>query len=118
MTNISAESKVIASFTFVVVMMLGGWQSVGMLVAQVFHGGLAPELSRTAFSLLVYLAIGAATLGALLLARAGAEVAEAVWARHLGHATVLLGSLVLLAAALGLISSLASGGGVLPYQRF
>ena len=90
--NTSAEARVVASFTFIVALLLGAWVSLETLIAgsSLLPGGL--EISRVVIALVPF----AATAVAYQAARAS----QAAWARTLGGAAVMLGGLTCLAAVL------------------
>lgn len=88
----SAEARVIASFTFIVALMLGAWGHLEYLVA----GPSSPVPSTEVGRLLVALVPFALTAVAFQAARA----ASAAWARALGGAAVMLGVVASLGAVL------------------
>lgn len=91
MTN-SAEARVVASFTFIVALLLGAWGSLDVVVTGSSLLPAQPELGRLVIALVPF----AATVVAFLAANA----AEALWARTLGSAAVMLGVLSSVGAVL------------------
>ena len=89
--NTSAEARVIASFTFIVALLLGGWGALDALIAAPYS--LLPE----EFGSLV---IALLPFGATAVAFQAARATEAVWARTLGGAAVMLGVLTSLGGVL------------------
>lgn len=83
--NTSAEARVVASFTFIVVLMLGAWGAIAHLIA----GPSSPLPGSELGPLVVALIPFAATAAAFQAAKA----TEAAWARTLGGAAVMLGVL-------------------------
>lgn len=91
------EARVVASFTFIVALLLGAWGSLDHLVAGP-SWFLVPEPVVGRF--LVALLPVAATAVAFQAGKA----AEPAWARTLGGAAVMLGALSSLGAALYFLS--------------
>lgn len=94
----SAEARVVAAFTFIVVLMLGAWTALDHHLAagpDPLFG--EPEPGRLIITLLPV----AATFVALKAGRA----AQAAWARTLGGAAVMLGVLASLGAVLYFVTS-------------
>ena len=87
--NTSAEARVIASFTFIVALLLGAWGALDHLLAGppsfLFS---EPEPARLGIALVPFAATAVAF-------QAG-NAAEAAWARTLGGAAVMLGVLTCL----------------------
>jgi hypothetical protein len=94
--NTSAEARVIASFTFIVALLLGAWGALDPLIAGQYS--LLPEGFGT---LVIALLPWAATAVAFQAAR----TADAAWARTLGGAAVMLGVLTSLGGVLYLLAN-------------
>ena len=94
MTN-SAESRVIASFTFIVVLMLGAWGALDNLLASDLMD--ESEFARLFIALLPFAATG--------VAFQASNAATAAWARTLGGAAVMLGILSCLGGVLYFLAS-------------
>ena len=92
----SAEARVIASFTFIVALLLGAWGALDHLLA-----GPSSPVSGELASLAVALVPFAVTAVAFQAARA----ADAAWARALGGAAVMLGVLGCLGGVLYLLAN-------------
>jgi hypothetical protein len=91
--NTSAEARVIASFTFIVALMLGAWGALDHLIAGPSSILFSePELGRLVIALMPF----AATAVAFQATKATA----AAWARALGGAAVMLGILCSLGGVL------------------
>src|SRR3954447_21712532 len=90
--NTSAEARVIASFTFIVALLLGAWGAIDDLVTGPSSMMPDSELARLAIALLPF--------GATAVALQGAGVARVAWARALGGAAVMLGVLASLGGVL------------------
>lgn len=92
----SPEAIAIACFTFVVALLIGGWQQVALLVHGLL-GGVLPNAGRfdAVFASLVVLVTA---VGASVLARNAAEATSQPWAGALGGAATLLALLIVLAA--------------------
>jgi hypothetical protein len=86
------EARVIASFTFIVALMLGVSGPLDQLLTSLDTPLSSPELARLVIALLPF----AATAVAFQAGRA----AEAAWARALGGAAVMLGALTCLGGIL------------------
>ena len=87
----SAEARVVASFTFIVALLLGAWGALDNLVT----GLLAePELAGLGIALMPF-----------AVAFQAAKAAEAAWARVLGGAAVMLGVLSSLGGVLYFLAS-------------
>jgi hypothetical protein len=89
--NTSAEARVIASFTFIVALLLGAWGALDGLIAGPYS--MVPEEFG---SLTIALLPFAATAVAFQAARA----TVAAWAQILGGAAVMLGVLTSLGGVL------------------
>ena len=83
--NMSAEVRVIASFTFIVALMFGAWGALDHLIAEPTFLLPEPEAGRFVIALLPF--------AATAVAFQAANAAMAVWARTLGSAAVMLGVL-------------------------
>ena len=96
--NTSAEARVIASFTFIVALMLGAWSALDHLIAAppsfLFS---EPEPGRFGIALVPF--------AATAVAFQAAKAAEAEWARTLGGAAVMLGVLASLGGVLYFLTS-------------
>lgn len=88
----SAEARVIASFTFIVALMLGAWGALDRLIT-----GPSSVLPDSEFGRLV---IALMPFAATAVTFQGARAAEVAWARTLGGAAVMLGVLASLGAVL------------------
>lgn len=104
----SPEAIAIASFTFVVALLLGGWQQVALLVHGLL-GTMVPGESRVVTSLLIGGAVTALAGGAAALAHASAAATSAPWARSLGEGTVLVAGLVIVASIVYAIAAIVGG---------
>jgi hypothetical protein len=95
--NNSAEARVIASFTFIVALLFGAWSAIDHLIAG--PSSLLPdsEFGRLAIALMPF--------AATAVAFQAANAAEAVWARALGGAAVMLGVLASLGGVLYFLAS-------------
>ena len=87
---ISNESRIVASFTFIVVLMLGAYGSLEAIASQ---SGFLPsgEVGRVV--------IASRPLVAAAVAAQATRATDREWARALGGAAVLLGVLATLAGA-------------------
>ena len=88
----SAEARVIATFTFIVSLLLGAWGALEHLLA-----GPQSFLPSTEVARLV---VALVPVVATVLAFQAAKAAQAAWARALGGAAVMLGILASLGAVL------------------
>jgi hypothetical protein len=95
--NNSAEARVIASFTFIVALLVGAWSALDNLIA-----GPSSLLPNSEFG---RLAIALMPFAATAVAFQAANAVQVAWARALGGAAVSLGVL-------------ASLGGVLYFLAF
>ena len=95
--NTTAEARVIASFTFIVALMLGAWGGLDHLIAG--PSSLLPEpvLGRLVIALL--------PLAATAVAVKSANATEAAWARTLGSAAVMLGVLTSIGGVLYFVTT-------------
>ena len=93
--NTSAEARVVASFTFLVVLMLGAWAALDNLLASSLMD--ESEFARLFIALLPF--------AATAMAYQGATAAEEAWARTLGGATVMVGILSSLGGVLYFLAS-------------
>lgn len=120
MNNFSAEAKVIAAFTFVVALLLGGWAGVGGLAASFFMSPHMPEMPNELFTVFTTGAVIAVAVGTLFIVRSAAAATETLWVRHLGEATALLSWLIVAAATFALLTGLLNGegGGIVPDRRY
>jgi hypothetical protein len=94
----SAEARVIASFTFIVALLFGGWSALDYLIS-VAPSGLLPEPEPGRF------AVALIPFAATAVAFQAANAAEAAWARTLGGAAVMLGVLTSLGGVLYFLAS-------------
>lgn len=94
--NTSAEARVIASFTFVVMLMFGGWAAIDHLVAG--PSSLLPD------SELARIVVGSVPLLATAVAYHATNATTAAWARTLGSATVMLGVLASIGGVLYVVA--------------
>ena len=92
----SAEARVIASFTFIVALLLGAWGALDAWIAQPYS-----MLGEGWGSIVVALVPFAATAVAFRAARS----AEPAWARTLGGAAVMLGVLASMGGVLYFFSN-------------
>ena len=90
--NTSAEARVIASFTFIVALLLGAWGALDSLIAGPRSLLTEPELGRLVIALMPFAATG--------VAFQATKATEAAWARALGGAAVMLGVLTSLGGVL------------------
>ena len=91
--NTSAEARVIASFTFIVALMLGAWAAIDSQLSGAFDFlGDEPELARLVITLLPF--------AATAVAFQATTAVDVAWARALGGAAVMLGGLSCLGAVL------------------
>jgi hypothetical protein len=81
----SAEARVIASFTFLVALLLGAWSAIDNLITGPSSVLPDSELGR--------LAVASLPLAATAVAFQATTVATAGWARVVGGAAVMLGVL-------------------------
>ena len=91
----SAEARVVASFTFIVVLMLGAWGALDNLLASSLMD--ESEFARLFIALLPF--------AATAVAYQAATAAQAAWARTLGGATVMVGILSSLGGVLYFLAS-------------
>jgi hypothetical protein len=111
MNTVSAESKVLAAFTFVAALLFGGWNGVVLLAVRLL-GNFIPG-DRGAVAGMV---VAALALGALLVARNGATASTAMWAKQLGGATAILALLVIVASAAFVLGNIIGvSDGILNY---
>jgi hypothetical protein len=89
----SAEARVVASFTFIVALLLGAWGALDRLAGLLDE----PELAGLGIALM--------PLAATAVAFQAAKSAEAPWARLLGGAAVMLGALSSLGGVLYFFAS-------------
>ena len=94
--NTSAEARVIASFTFIVALLMGSWGALDHLLA-----GPSSPVSGELGSIAVALVPFAVTAMAFQAGKA----AEVAWARALGGAAVMLGILSCLGAIFYLLAN-------------
>ena len=94
---ITAEARVIASFTFVVALLLGAWNGIDYLVAGPSSPLPDSELGPVVVALLPFAATAVAVQGT--------TAAEATWARALGGAAVMLGVLTCLGGVLYVLAN-------------
>ena len=87
--NNTAEARVIASFTFIVALLLGAWGPLDSLVSGLVD---EPEIIRLLVALMPF--------AATAVAFQAANASEAAWARALGSAAVMLGALASLGGVL------------------
>ncbi len=96
--NATAEARVVASFTFIVALLLGAWGSLEHLIAGPPSFLLSePEPGRLLIALLPF--------AATAVAFQAANAAAAEWARVLGGAAVMLGVLSSLGGVLYFLAS-------------
>ena len=95
--NTSAESRVIASFTFIVALMLGAWN--GLV-------GLGVEFLPEPMSGVGRSAVGLLPFAATFVAYRATNAAQEAWARTLGSAAVMLGALTCVAGVLFISATL------------
>ncbi len=90
--NTSAEARVIASFTFIVSLLLGSWGALDNLITG--PSSLLPdsEVGRLGIALMPFLATAAAFQAA--------NTTQVAWARALGGAAVMLGTVTSLGGVL------------------
>ena len=93
----SPEARVIASFTFIVVLLLGAWNQLDYLVSGPDALLPEPEPGRFVIALMPF--------AATAVAFQAANAAEPAWARALGGAAVMLGVLASLGGVLYLVTS-------------
>lgn len=105
----SPEAIALACFTTLTAIMLGGWSSIGMLVARL-GGNVMPVGGPFVLGLIHAAAVAVPAVALGLAAHSAAEATAAPWARTTGQAAVLLsGAIVLVSVLFGLFS--AAGGG-------
>ena len=90
----SAEARVVASFTFIVALLLGAWGALDNLITRLLA---EPELAGLGIALMPF--------AATAVAFQAAKAAEAAWARVLGGAAVMLGVLSSLGGVLYFLAS-------------
>lgn len=90
--NTSAEARVIASFTFIVALLLGAWTGIDHLLT-----GPSSVLPDSEFG---RLAIALMPFAATAVAFQATNAAKAAWAGALGGAAVMLGVLASLGGVL------------------
>lgn len=93
----NAEARVVASFTFIVVLLLGSWAALDQLLAGT-PSFLLDEPEPVRF------VIASMPFAATAVALQAANAAEATWARTLGSAAVMLGVLSSLGGVLYFLS--------------
>jgi hypothetical protein len=91
----SAEARVVASFTFIVVLMLGAWGTLDNMLASDLMD--ESEFARLFIALLPF--------AATAVAFQASNAAAAGWARTLGGAAVMLGILSCLGGVLYFLAS-------------
>ena len=91
--NNTAEARVIASFTFIVALLLGAWGPLDSLITGLVD---EPEIIRLLVALMPF--------AATAVAFQATNAAEAAWARTLGGAAVMLGALSSLGGVLYFVS--------------
>ncbi len=89
--NTSADARVIASFTFIVALLLGAWSALDNLIAGP-SSVLPSELGRLVIALIPF--------AATAVAFQATNASEIAWARALGGAAVMLGVLASLGGVL------------------
>ena len=94
--NTSAEARVIASFTFVVMLMFGGWAAIDHLVAGT--SSLLPD------SELARIIVGLVPFAVTVVAFQATTATSHAWARTLGGATVMLGVLASIGGVLYVVA--------------
>ena len=92
----SAESRVIASFTFVVTLLLGAWAGIDQLVTGPSSVLPDSEVGR--------LAVAMVPFAATAVAFQATGATELAWARALGGAAVMLGVLTCVSGVLYVIA--------------
>jgi hypothetical protein len=95
--NTSAEARVIASFTFIVALLLGAWGALDHLVAGPSSLLPEPEIGGLGIALLPF--------AATAVAFQATNAAQVAWARALGGAAVMLGVLTCLGGVLYFLTS-------------
>jgi hypothetical protein len=96
--NTSAEARIVASFTFIVALMLGAWGALDHLLVGPDPFLLTePEPGRFVIALL--------PVAATVVAFRATKAVTAAWARTLGSATVMLGVLSSLAGVIYFVSA-------------
>lgn len=104
----SPEALVIACFTFVVAVLLGGWQQIHLLAATT---GILPGGNGSLVAVLLAVAVDVPVALAAVGATRSAAATVTPWARALGQATLPLAGLIVLASVIYVIGSLTSGQG-------
>ncbi|MET1059744.1 MAG: hypothetical protein ABWX84_09110 [Nocardioides sp.] len=92
--NNSAEARVIASFAFIVALLLGAWGALDHLIGSFLD---EPEFG--------FLGVALVPFAATAVAFQAANAAEPAWARVLGSAAVMLGALSCLGGVLYFLAS-------------
>ena len=95
--NTSAEARIIASFTFIVALLLGAWGTLDHLLAGPASPFPSSEFARLAIALTPFVATA--------VAFQAAKATQAHWARALGGAAVMLGILVCIGGVLYFIAN-------------
>lgn len=95
--NISAEARVIASFTFIAALLFGAWGALDHLIT-----GPSSLLPESEFG---RLGIALMPFAATAVAFQAASAAEPAWARALGGAAAMLGVLTSLGGVLYFLAS-------------
>ena len=95
--DISAEARVIASFTFIVALLLGAWNAIDHLLTGPSSVLPDSELARLVIALMPF--------AATAVAFQGARAAKVAWARALGGAAVMLGLLCSVGGVLHLLAN-------------
>lgn len=90
--NSSAEARVIASFTFIVALLLGAWSALDHLLTGPSSVLPDSEFGRLVIALMPFVATG--------VAFRAAKATKVAWARALGGAAVMLGVLASLGGVL------------------
>lgn len=101
MPTISAEARIIASFTLVATLVLGGWNQLAQLGRELL-GASVPERGPEIIVTLGILLVVAATA---IVANREAQPTTAEWARHLAGATVVLAALIGVAGTIYLLTT-------------
>ena len=111
----SPEAIALACFTFVVAVMLGGWQQIAMLAVGAVSR-FSPVHGPTGDAVIVSVSVAVLVIVAAVAGRSAGAVTTG-WPKVLGDATVLLAGLVVLAAIALVLSSVARDG-LTPWGRY
>lgn len=103
MLTVTAEARIVASFTFLASLVLGGWNQLAQLGREL----LGTSMPESGPEIIVTLGILLVVAAAAIVANREAQPTTAEWARHLAGATVILAGLIGVAGTIYLITTAA-----------